>query len=389
MAVVKLGMNESEYINHQSLLEENSVSEFSSSLEIDDIKIFSAKIEKLPEPVTQLKKYLQKVISKKALALMLIKSRKKRAEETFAPLLSQFPMSRYQTRSFLKQLQTYQYENNIDCSNSKSLQEVRLLDVGTSNLTATNSLHISKLPTGNHFIPEKNYHHQTKIAVKTSANEKTALAIDNRYLSQHSKLVNLTNIQSESLQISLNDRPQSRNMANSDTFLFEQNFKYDLKNELPISSQSILEQSQNEIIDYFSASNDQLEEGRVPSLSISQQNTLPSRDICQETLDVYSTKTQLSIYPVNEGQEIQKNSADKMKTTVGRRLIYTFSHWQDKPSVTFKFSEQGEKLLAITNNFAVHSALHESQHFFHCEYPLSVRYEDSPQDQHQPEQEDE
>ncbi|WP_439652705.1 SpaN/EivJ family type III secretion system needle length determinant [Providencia manganoxydans] len=59
-----------------------------------------------------------------------------------------------------------------------------------------------------------------------------------------------------------------------------------------------------------------------------------------------------------------------------RSLTYTFNQWQNSPSVTFEIAARGSELLATTSSPEVHRALHENQHLFRSEQPLSIRHEE-------------
>ncbi|MDV5227717.1 hypothetical protein RZ760_017450 [Providencia rettgeri] len=87
-------------------------------------------------------------------------------------------------------------------------------------------------------------------------------------------------------------------------------------------------------------------------------------------------------------------TSDSVAKVEGRSLTYTFNQWQNSPSVTFELATRGSELLATTTSPEVHRALHENQHLFRSEQPLSIRHEEQRherqrQQQHeQPEQED-
>lgn len=87
-------------------------------------------------------------------------------------------------------------------------------------------------------------------------------------------------------------------------------------------------------------------------------------------------------------------TADSVAKVEGRSLTYTFNQWQNSPSVTFELAARGSELLATTTSPEVHRALHENQHLFRSEHPLSIRHEEQrherqrQQQQEQPEQED-
>ncbi|MEY0232887.1 SpaN/EivJ family type III secretion system needle length determinant [Providencia manganoxydans] len=87
-------------------------------------------------------------------------------------------------------------------------------------------------------------------------------------------------------------------------------------------------------------------------------------------------------------------TSDSVAKVEGRSLTYTFNQWQNSPSVTFELAARGSELLATTTSPEVHRALHENQHLFRSEQPLSIRHEEQrherqrQQQQEQPEQED-
>lgn len=87
-------------------------------------------------------------------------------------------------------------------------------------------------------------------------------------------------------------------------------------------------------------------------------------------------------------------TSDNVAKVEGRSLTYTFNQWQNSPSVTFELTARGSELLATTTSPEVHRALHENQHLFRSEQPLSIRHEEQrherqrQQQQEQPEQED-
>lgn len=78
-------------------------------------------------------------------------------------------------------------------------------------------------------------------------------------------------------------------------------------------------------------------------------------------------------------QVVEKTASISSGSTVkveSRSLTYTFNQWQNSPSVTFEIAARGSELLATTSSPEVHRALHENQHLFRSEQPLSIRHEE-------------